>query len=184
MSILMELVSIMPSAIDKYYDILLIEQGGKRVLSIPVGEYEGQNIALSLDKVEVSRPLTFDLLCQIMSKANVKAEYIYINKFIDGTFFANLCSLINGEEVCFDSRCSDAINLAVKLSLPIFVAESVLENAGFEITPPNQISKQTCEEDDWTIEELEIILKEVEEEGDEEIAKVLREKIKSLQKED
>lgn len=184
MTVLMELISISPSAIDKYYDLLLIEVKGKRALSIPVGEHEGRNIALSIDKVEVSRPLTFDLLCEIMSKANVKAEYICINKFIDGIFFANLCCVINGEKVSFDARCSDAINIAAKLSLPIFVEESVLENAGFEITPPSNIDEQICEEDDWTIEELEVILREVEEEGDEEIAKVLREKIKSLKKED
>lgn len=184
MTILMELVSITPSAIDKYYDLLLIEAKGKRALSIPVGEYEGQNIALSIDKAKVSRPLTFDLLCEIMSKANVKAEYVYINKFLDGTFFANLCCVINGEEISFDARCSDAINIAVKQSLPIFVSESVIENAGFEITPPNLIDEQNCEEEDWTIEELEIILKEVEEEGDVALAELLREKIKSLKKEE
>ena len=124
------------------------------------------------------------MFCEILSKTEAKIEYISVNKFYDGTFFANVCSKINNEQIIFDSRCSDAFNLAVKLSLPIFVEEKVFEDAGFEILSPDAVSKQACNEEDWTIEELEIILKEVEEEGDVALAELLREKIKSLKKEE
>jgi bifunctional DNase/RNase len=181
MAVLVELVSITSSAIDEYYDVLLIEKNGKRALSIPVGKYEGENLALSIDKTKLPRPLTFDLFCEILSKTEAKIEYISVNKFYDGTFFANVCSKINNEQIIFDSRCSDAFNLAVKLSLPIFVEEKVFEDAGFEILSPDAVSKQDCNEEDWTIEELEIILQEAEKEADEEIVNLLREKINDLQ---
>jgi hypothetical protein len=67
--------------------------------------------------------------------------------------------------------------------LPIFIEEKVLNDVGFEITSPNTICDQSNEEDDWTIEELQLLLKEVEEQGEKEIADLLREKIKDLENE-
>lgn len=182
MTVLVELMSITTSAIDNYYDVLLIEKNGKRALSIPISEYEGQHLALSIDKIEANRPLTFDLLCNILSCSEIKPECIKIREFIDGIFYVDICCEKNGEKIVFDSRCSDAFNLSVRLSLPIFVEENVLNDVGFEITSPNMICNQSPEED-WTIEELQLLLKEVEEQGDEEIADLLREKIKDLENE-
>ena len=183
MAVLVEFISITTSAIDNYYDVLLIEKNGKRALSIPIGEYEGQHLALSIDKIEANRPLTFDLLCNILSCSDIKPEYVIIKEFIDGIFYVDICCEKNGEKISFDSRCSDAFNLAVKLSLPIFIEEKVLNDVGFEITSPNTICDQSNEEDDWTIEELQLLLKEVEEQGEKEIADLLREKIKDLENE-
>ncbi len=179
MAILMELVSVIPSNIDKFYDLLLIEKNGKRALSIPVGEYEGQNIALCVDKVKLSRPLTFDLLCNILSLAKFETKSILINKFIDGTFFANICCMSEDKKVFLDARCSDAICIAMKLEIPILVEEKVLDDAGFEIdNSPNFQSENN--DDCWTIEELEVLLKEAIDNGEEDIASIIREKIQEL----
>lgn len=183
MAILVELISITTSAIDNYYDVLLIEKNGKRALSIPISEYEGQHLALSIDKIEANRPLTFDLLCNILSCSEIKPESVIIKEFIDGIFYVDICCEKNGEKIIFDSRCSDAFNLSVRLSLPIFVEEKVLNDVGFEIISPNMICEQSNNEEEWTIEELKLLLKEVEAEGDEEIAKVLKEKIRDLENE-
>lgn len=181
MAVLLELLSITTSAIENYYDVLLIEKNGKRALTIPMSEYEGQCLALSIDKITPQRPMTFDLLCEILSKSNIKPEYVMIHKFLDGIFYVNICCEQDGEKIVFDSRCSDAFNLSVRLSLPIFIEEKVLNETGFEIVSPYMSSNQYDGAEDWTIEELELLLKEVEEEGDEEIAKVLKEKIKDLE---
>ncbi|MBR5254631.1 MAG: bifunctional nuclease family protein [Bacteroidales bacterium] len=182
MAVLVELVSVTLSPIEKYYDVLLIEKNGNRALSIPIGEHEGENLGLAIDKVALPRPLTFDLFCEILSKTNIKMQYVVLNKFYDGTFYSNICCEQNQKTLCFDSRCSDAFIFAKKLSLPIYVEEKVFENAGFEILSPTEISSPTYNEEDWTIEELETILKEVEKEGDESIVNMLREKIKDLEK--
>ena len=184
MAILVELMSITTSAIDNYYDVLLIEKNGKRALSIPISEYEGQYLALSIDKIEANRPLTVDLLCDILSHSDIKPEYVILEKFIDGIFYVSICCEQNGEKIFFDSRCSDAFNLSVRLSLPIFVEEKVLDNVGFEIVSPNLLCNQSESEAEWTIEELETLLKEVEKEGEQEIAEVLKEKIKELENRD
>lgn len=176
MAVLMELVSISPSLIEGYYDLLLLEVGGKRALSIPVGEHEGQNIALSIDKVSISRPLTFDLFCNILSKSNVETKYIIINKFLDGTYFSNVCCEINNEQISFDARTSDAINLAIKLSLSIFVSEKVLDEVSVEIQSPDIESI----EEEWSVEELEQMLVEAEQNEDKEIIEILKEKINEL----
>ena len=183
MTVLVELVSITTSAIDNYYDVLLIEKNGKRALSIPIGEYEGQHLALSIDKIEANRPLTIDLLCDVFSHSEIKPKCVVIKEFKEGIFYIDICCEKNGEKITFDSRCSDAFNLSVKLSLPIFVEDKVLDAVGFEILSPNMISDQQNTQDDWTIEELQLLLKEVEEQGEKEIADLLREKIKDLENE-
>ncbi|MED9961745.1 MAG: bifunctional nuclease domain-containing protein, partial [Bacteroidales bacterium] len=112
-----------------------------------------------------------------------KPEYVILEKFIDGIFYVSICCEQNGEKIFFDSRCSDAFNLSVRLSLPIFVEEKVLDNVGFEIVSPNLLCNQSESEAEWTIEELQLLLKEVEEQGEKEIADLLREKIKDLENE-
>lgn len=175
----MNLLSVTASEIDNFYDLLLIEKEGQRALSIPVGEYEGQNIALSIDKIKVSRPLTFDLLCNVFELTGVKVKNVTINDFIDGTFFANICCEFNNETIYLDARCSDAINVAIKLEVPILAEEKVLDSAGFEIDNPNAFEMEN-DDDFWTIEELESLLKAAEEEGDSDIIDIIKEKIKEL----
>lgn len=118
--------------------VLLREQGGTRFLPIWIGTGEATAIALALEGIEPQRPMTHDLLKVITERLGATVDRVVVTDLADGTYFADLVILHNGEELTISSRPSDAIALAARTSSPVFASRSVLEEAGVEIQDEGQ----------------------------------------------
>jgi uncharacterized protein len=110
--------------------VMLKEKSSTRYLPIWIGHFEADAIAIPMQNVPVSRPLTHDLLGGVISQLGAKLTRVVINELADETFYAKLILDIDGRHVEVDSRPSDAIALAIRAKVPIFVEESVLDQAG------------------------------------------------------
>jgi bifunctional DNase/RNase len=113
--------------------VLLKEQTGYRFLPIWIGAPEATSIAFALQGVAMPRPLTHDLLRNVLADLSVAVERIVVTELREGTFYAEIELVQNGKTVKVSSRPSDAIALAVRATVPIFAEEAVLAEAGIEI---------------------------------------------------
>ncbi len=113
--------------------VLLKEAEGERYLPIWIGAVEATAIAFALQGIQTPRPMTHDLLRDILRGTEIHVEHIVINDLVDQTFFATIRMLSNGREAEISSRPSDAIALAVRVDAPIYASEDVLDQAGIEI---------------------------------------------------
>jgi bifunctional DNase/RNase len=102
---------------------------GQRILPIWVGFFEANAIALQMENVATPRPMTHDLLKNIITGLNGTVKKILVNNLWDNTFYALIYVETNGEMVAIDSRPSDAIALALRMKSPIFVEEEVIKKA-------------------------------------------------------
>ena len=119
--------------------VLLKEQEGERYLPIWIGAVEATAIAFALQGVEPPRPLTHDLMRDLLGGLQVTVQRIVVTELRDGTFYAEIhLSHNGGEAIVVSSRPSDAIALAVRVHVPIFADESVLTEAGIEIEDEEQ----------------------------------------------
>ena len=112
------------------YALVLGEIDGNRRLPIIIGAFEAQAIALELEKIQPPRPMTHDLLRDLFDAIGAEVLDVVIDELRDGTFFAKIRFIHDGEEAQLDSRPSDAVALAVRVDAPIYVAPPVLEEAG------------------------------------------------------
>tara|TARA_B110000444_G_C18606292_1_gene485470 strand:- start:90 stop:683 length:594 start_codon:yes stop_codon:yes gene_type:complete len=112
------------------YALVLSEVIGKRRLPIIIGGFEAQAIAIELEKMTPSRPLTHDLFKNFSDHFNINLVEVIIYNLVEGIFFAKLICEQEGNEVEIDSRTSDAIALAVRFECPIYTFEFVLSSAG------------------------------------------------------
>jgi bifunctional DNase/RNase len=110
--------------------VMLKEKTSPRYLPIWIGHFEADAIAIPMQNVPVSRPLTHDLLKGVIEQLGGKLTQVVINELADETFFAKLIVDANGRHVEVDARPSDAIALAIRAKVPIFVEEAVFEQAG------------------------------------------------------
>jgi len=110
--------------------ILLKGESDERTLPIFIGTVEAQSIALFISNVKIPRPLTHDLLKNVLGHLDCRVDRIEVCSLREGTFIARLILSCDGEEIEVDSRPSDAIALALRTSSPIFVDESVMDEAG------------------------------------------------------
>jgi bifunctional DNase/RNase len=115
--------------------VMLKEKNASRYLPIWIGHFEADAIAIPMQNVPVSRPLTHDLLKNVIRALGGRIVQVIINDLADETFYAKLILDVNGRHVEVDSRPSDAIALAVRTKVPIFVEESVLDQAGMVLDP-------------------------------------------------
>jgi bifunctional DNase/RNase len=113
--------------------VLLRERGGERYLPIWIGAAEAAAIALSLQGVVTPRPMTHDLLKTILDDLTVEVQRIVVTELRDSTFYATISFQRDGDGFEVSSRPSDAIALAVRMSVPIFAEEGVLEEASILI---------------------------------------------------
>ena len=102
------------------------------ILSIWIGTFEANAIAMKLENVEMPRPMTHDLIKNLLDNLNAKVEYIHINDLQANTYYAEIVLNVNGQKIPIDSRPSDAINVAIRCNAPIFVSPHVIENAKTE----------------------------------------------------
>ena len=117
--------------------VILKDMEEERALPIWVGIFEANAIALGMEDVPVPRPMTHDLIKNILEKVQATVSRIVINDLEDMTFFAVILLSIDGNEVSIDSRPSDAIALALRVDAPIFVAKKVLDEVrSIDLTDP------------------------------------------------
>jgi bifunctional DNase/RNase len=109
--------------------IILKDKQGERVLPIWVGIFEANAIALQIENIATPRPMTHDLLRNIISDLDGHVERVVVSDLKDNTFFAVIQLTVKGERVAVDARPSDAIALALRTRSPILVDESVIDNA-------------------------------------------------------
>ena len=112
------------------YALVLAETGGKRSLPIIIGGYEAQAIAIELEKMTPTRPLTHDLFKSFADSFQVNIEEVVIYNLVEGVFYAKLICVKDGKFSEIDARTSDAIALAVRFKCPIYTFESILASAG------------------------------------------------------
>ena len=110
--------------------VVLKQTSAERYLTIWVGPYEAEAITVALQEVEMSRPLTHDLLKNIFTTFNARILRIEITELQGEVFFGNIIAEVDGREMRIDSRPSDAIAIAVRAHVPILVHASVMESAG------------------------------------------------------
>ncbi len=109
--------------------VILKDLDDKRALPIWIGLFEASAIATELEKISFSRPMTHDLINDLLRSVEANVMMIEINDLRDNTFFAMIHILINGNKITVDSRPSDAIALALRANAPIFVHEQVIDRS-------------------------------------------------------
>nr|HPH24673.1 bifunctional nuclease family protein [Chitinophagaceae bacterium] len=112
------------------YAVVLGEVNGLRRLPIVIGGFEAQAIAVALENMKPSRPLTHDLMKNFMNAFAVNLQEIVISDLQEGIFFSKLVCYTNNDTVEIDSRTSDALALAVRFGCPIYTYENIIANAG------------------------------------------------------
>ena len=169
-------ISYHPSS--RSYAVLLKEQNSEKVLPILVGSFEAQSIALALEVVETPRPLTHDLICEMIKKIDAKLVSVGISKLNDGVFYAklNIKGLKFGNKQ-IDSRPSDAISIALRLNAQIYVSPEVIKEAGVN---QEDIKEESSITPKYSIEDLELKLKKAVEKEEYEKAAKIRDKLKEL----
>ncbi|GAB4321808.1 MAG: bifunctional nuclease family protein [Dehalococcoidia bacterium] len=110
--------------------VILREKDASRYLAIWIGPAEADAIVVRLQDVQVARPLTHDLLRNVIEELGGQIRHIRLNDLANDTFFARIVLDVDGQEMEIDSRPSDAIALAVRVNAPIYAEESVLDRAG------------------------------------------------------
>ena len=177
------------------YAVVLGEVNGLRRLPIVIGGFEAQAIAVALEKMQPSRPLTHDLMKNFMNAFGVELNEIIINDLQERIFFSKLVCSTENDTVEIDSRTSDALALAVRFGCPIYTYENILESAGIMMeetagkkkkTSPGETVEdvRTGSEDlkAMSMEELNTLLNEVLESEDYIRAIAIRDEINSRKK--
>lgn len=116
------------------YALILNEIEGNRRLPIIIGSFEAQAIALELENIKPPRPMTHDLLKNMVLSFDSEVQEVYINELSEGTFYALIAFEKDGQMIELDARPSDAIALSVRFGAEIFVDSSVLDEAGITST--------------------------------------------------
>ena len=113
----------------KGYAVLLKEAMGERYLPVIVGSFEAQSIALALEEVQMPRPMTHDLFCNVIDDLDVEISEVVISELQEGTFFSKISleGQLGNRDI--DARPSDAIALALRVGAPIYVSEAVMDEA-------------------------------------------------------
>ncbi len=171
------------------YALVLAESGGKRQLPIIIGGFEAQAIAIELEKMTPTRPLTHDLFKNFAQSFSINVTEIVIYNLVEGIFYSKLICERDGQVTEIDARTSDAIAIGVRFNCPIYTFESILSSAGILMD-----DNQEKEDDDfnieeelekategslgsYTVEELEVQLSEAIENEDYELASRIRDEI-------
>jgi bifunctional DNase/RNase len=129
MLIEMSIKGLMVDPITNMPIVILKDKMGERILRIWVGLFEANAIALQIENVSTPRPMTHDLLRNIITDLDGRVDRIVVSDLKDNTFFAVIHLTVRGERVAVDARPSDAIALALRTRSPILVEETVIDNA-------------------------------------------------------
>ncbi|MEA3477740.1 MAG: bifunctional nuclease domain-containing protein [Bacteroidota bacterium] len=175
------------------YALILGETHGKRRLPIIIGGFEAQAIAVELEKMKPSRPLTHDLFKNFADHYSIIIKEVIIDKFLEGVFFAKLVCISPEGESEIDARTSDAVALAIRFKCPIYTNEEIMAEAGIimdektselnEDIAENFESSSSNEFADYTKDELNESLQKAIENEEYEKASKIRDELKNREKE-
>jgi bifunctional DNase/RNase len=140
------------------YALVLGERNGKRRLPIIIGGFEAQAIAIELEKMTPSRPLTHDLFKTFANTFDINIKEVIIYNLVEGIFFAKLICEKDGKEVEIDARTSDSIALAVRFSCPISTFEFILASAGILLEDEQQPNDGENDDEDELEDPIEELL--------------------------
>jgi uncharacterized protein len=129
MQIEMSIKGLMVDPISNMPIVILRDKEGTRTLPIWVGMFEANAIALQIENISTPRPMTHDLLRNVIHDLQASVEKVVVCDLQDGTFYALIYLRLHGEVLAIDSRPSDAIALALRTRAPIFVEETVIDSA-------------------------------------------------------
>lgn len=166
------------------YALVLSEAGGKRRLPIIIGGFEAQAIAIELEKMVPTRPLTHDLFKTFAVSFEIGIKEVVIYNLQEGIFYAKLVCDNKGQLSDIDARTSDAIAIAVRFNCPIYTFESILSSAGIlsdEFMEDDEVDETSDHEENeferMSTEELEIAMQEAIDNEDYERASLLRDEV-------
>ena len=129
MDVEMKIRGLMMDPVTNMPIVVLKDVQGTAILPIWVGVYEANAIALEIEKVQTPRPMTHDLLKNVLLGLEVQVQKVVVSDLKDDTFYAIIWMERDGQTISLDSRPSDALALALRLDCPIFVSEQVLKNS-------------------------------------------------------
>jgi len=142
MEVEMKIRGLMMDPVTNMPIVILKDVNGSAILPIWVGIYEANAIALEIEKVNTPRPMTHDLIKNLLLGLNTAVQKVVVNDLRDDTFFALIWLVRDGQAICIDSRPSDALALALRTDCPIYVEEDVLKSSKIA----NATEKVTSEE--------------------------------------
>jgi bifunctional DNase/RNase len=125
--------------------VLLKTIDDNRFLPIWIGHPEAAAILMKLQGADTPRPMTHDLIVDMLDQVDTKCERISVTELRDNTFYASITLSVNGSELELDSRPSDALAIAVRLGVPIFVAEEVIDESSIEFEQGEEDNEQVVE---------------------------------------
>lgn len=134
------------------YALVLGESTGKRRLPIIIGGFEAQAIAIELEKMKPSRPLTHDLFKNFAEKFDINIKEVIVYNLVEGIFYAKIVCEREREEIEVDARTSDAIALAVRFECPVYTYEFILSSAGIILDEDEEATEGKEELEDIPIE--------------------------------
>ncbi len=176
------------------YAVVLGEVSGLRRLPIVIGGFEAQAIAVALERMQPSRPLTHDLMKNFMNAFNVELMEIVINDLQEGIFYSKLVCINEHDTIEIDSRTSDALALAVRFGCPIYTFDNILESAGIlmedsskkkgDVVVEQTVNASSSKENlhSLSVDELQTLLNEVLEQEDYMRAISIRDELKKRKK--
>jgi len=156
------------------YALVLSERNGTRRLPIIIGGFEAQSIAIELEKMKPSRPLTHDLFKTFADSFQIKIIEVVIYNLIEGVFYSKLICDKDGEKIEIDARTSDAIAIGIRCGSPVFTYEHILSSAGIQLE--DEIAAEQ-DEDTEKIEEVKHASNELSALSSEELEALLKEAI-------
>lgn len=140
MEVEMKIRGLMMDPVTNMPIVILKDSAGEAVLPIWVGIYEANAIALEIEKVATPRPMTHDLIKNLLTGLDTHVHKVVVNELREDTFFAVIWLERDGHVISVDSRPSDALALALRLDCPIFVDETVLKNSRLASSISDRIS--------------------------------------------
>ena len=142
MEVEMKIRGLMMDPVTNMPIVILKDVNGNAVLPIWVGVYEANAIALEIEKVATPRPMTHDLIKNLLLGLNTTVRKVVVNDLREDTFYALIWLEQNGQSVSIDSRPSDALALALRLDCPIFVEEEVLKSSKVATTTSEKATNE------------------------------------------
>ena len=142
MEVEMKIRGLMMDPVTNMPIVILKDVNGGAVLPIWVGIYEANAIALEIEKVTTPRPMTHDLIKNLLMGLETRVHRVVVNELRDDTFYAVIWLEKDGQVISVDSRPSDALALALRVDCPIYVEDEVLKNSKISSAAPDKVSNE------------------------------------------
>ncbi|MCS7165499.1 MAG: bifunctional nuclease family protein [Candidatus Calescibacterium sp.] len=142
--------------------VILKEENGSAILPIIIGHFEASSIAIALEKLKIERPMTHDLIKNILEKLDIKIQKVVITELRGSTYYATIYIQKENKIIEIDARPSDSIAIAVRIGCPIFVNENLLQNLPIlEYTEKSEIKSVSAVPEDEEKEKFRQFLEKI-----------------------